>query len=169
MNPPDWLAARVTRSVRATSIRWEAESLVQTISAPAFWQISSAATLAATGRATRADGIGLGHQGQQDQQGLVVGQGVAEVVDDGHVLAARVEDRPEVGARRPHQLGHPGRAGLAVEGEDAGGVGVGVDHQHLGLQLGQQVGHHEAGGAERVVEHQLEVGLPGRWTGRPSR
>ncbi len=115
MKPPDWLAARVTRSVRATSIRWEAESLVQTISAPAFRQISSAAPLAATGRATRADGMGLGDQGQQHQQGLVVGQGVAQVVDDGHVLATGIEDRPEVGTRGPHQLGHPGRAGLAVE------------------------------------------------------
>ena len=52
MKPPDWLAARVTFSDRATSIRWEADSLVHTISAPASWQISSAARLAATGRAT---------------------------------------------------------------------------------------------------------------------
>ncbi len=169
MKPPDWLAARVTRSVRATSIRWEAESLVHTISAPAFWQISSATTLAATGRATRVAGIGLGDQGQQHQQGLVVGEHVAQVVDDGHVLAAGVEHRPQVGARGPHQLGHPRRAGLAVEGQHAGGVGVGVDRQHLGLQLGQHVGHDEAGRAEGVVEHQLEVGAAGRWTGRPSR
>ena len=161
MNPPDWLAARVTCSERATSIRCEADSLVHTISAPAFRQISSAARLAATGSATRADGCGSGHQRQQHQQGLVVGERMAQVVHDGHVLASRVEDRPQVGARGPHQLGDPGGAGLAVEGEHAGGVGVGVDHQHLGLELGQQIGHDEAGGPERVVEDQLEVGRPG--------
>ncbi len=66
-----------------------------------------------------------------------------------------------MGARRPHQLGHPAPTGHPVEGEHAGRVGVGVDHQHLRLELGQHVGHHEAGRAEGVVEDELEVGLAG--------
>ena len=161
MNPPDWLAAKVTRSERATSIRCEAESLVQTISAPACRQISSAARLAATGSATRPDGWASVTRVKQHQQRLVVGQRMAEVVDDGHVLAARVEDGTEVRARRAHQLGHLGGAGLPVEGQHARRVGVGIDHQDLRLELGQQIGHDEAGGPERVVEHQFEVGGTG--------
>ena len=145
MNPPDWLAARVTCSERATSIRCEAESLVHTISAPAFRQISSATTLAATGRATRAAGLASVTRVNSTSSASSSVSGWPEVVHDGHVLATGVEDRPQVGPGGPDQLGHPGGAGLAVEGEDAGGVGVGVDHQHLGLQLGQQVGHDEAG------------------------
>ena len=56
--------------------------------------------------------MGLGHQGEQGQEGLVVGEGVALVVHDGHVLAAGVEHRPEVGARGPHQVADT-RAALA--------------------------------------------------------
>jgi hypothetical protein len=57
MKPPAWLAARSICSERATSIRWESDSLVHTISAPLAAQTSSAAVLAATGRATRAPGM----------------------------------------------------------------------------------------------------------------
>ena len=108
MKPPDWLAARVTFSERATSMRCEADSLVQTISAPASWQIRSAR---AAGRHRQGDpgpGDRLGHQGHQDEERLVVAEHVAGVVDDVDELAPRVEHGTEVGARRPHQLGHPG-------------------------------------------------------------
>ncbi len=60
------------------------------------------------------------HQVEQEQEGLVVGEDVALVVDQGDVLAAGVDDRPQVGPRRPHQVGDPGGAAArSVEGQHA--------------------------------------------------
>ena len=109
MKPPDWLAARVTFSERATSIRCDADSLVQTISAPALRQISSAALLAATGKRDPRTRVGFGDQGEDHEERLVVRKRMTAVVHDGHVLATRIEDRAEVGTGGLHQFGHPCR------------------------------------------------------------
>ena len=94
---------------------------MKVIGAPASAQMASAARLTATGRATRGVGLGLDHQAQQHQQGLVVGEHRALVVDDGQVLAVGVDHRPQVGARGPDQVGDPG------------GVGRTVDRHHPGV------------------------------------
>ena len=98
------------------------------------------------------------HQVEEQQQGLVVGEDLALVVDQGEVLPAGVDDRAQVGPRGPDQARHVLGGGPGVTGHDRRGGGVGVHHQHLGAQLGEHVGHHEAGGPEGVVEHHLEPG-----------
>ena len=85
---------------------------------------------------------------------------MAVVVDEGDVLAVGVDDRAQVGAGGPHQLRDLGGVLPAVEGQRLAGRGVGVDRQHLGAELGQHVGHHEAGRPVGVVEHDLEAGGP---------
>ena len=47
---------------------------------------------------------------------------------------------------------------VAVEPSDAGGGRERVDRQHVGTELGEQVGHHERDRAEPVVDHDLQVG-----------
>ena len=115
MNPPDWLAAKVIPPWEATSIRWADDSLVKMMAAPASAQMSSAARLHRDRQGHPRVGLGLDDQAQQDEEGLVVGEHRALVVDDGEVLAARVDDRAEVGARGPDQVGDPRRARGAVE------------------------------------------------------
>ena len=65
MNPLSCDAAKSTRSLDATSMRFEAESLVQTISAPRSSAMRSASRLTDTGSATRAPGPGLDDEGQR--------------------------------------------------------------------------------------------------------
>ena len=45
----------------------------------------------------------VAHQREQRQEGLLVGEDVAGVVDQGEVLAVGVEHGPEVGPGGPHQ------------------------------------------------------------------
>ena len=169
MNPPDWLAARVTCSVPGHVHQVGGGNLVQTISAPRSGEISLGRPAGRHREGDPGPRDRTRRPGSTDEERLVVGERAPLVVDEGHVLAPGVEDRAEVGPRGPHQLGDPGGASLRSKPSMPGGVGVGVDHQDLGAQLGQQVGHDEAGRPERVVEHQLEPGGRGPTTGRWSR
>ena len=114
MNPPIWLAAKVTPPALETSMRWVADSLVQTISAPAAAQICSAASGHGHGQGHLGPGRGGDDQFEQQEQGLVVGEDTALPVDQGDVLATGVDDGPHVGPRGPHQVGDPGGRGGAV-------------------------------------------------------
>ncbi len=87
-------------------MRWVADSLVHMISAPASAQMCSAAMGVDTGRATLACRDPGHHQVQEQEEGLVVGEDLALVVDEREVLPARVDDRPQVCPRGPHQVGH---------------------------------------------------------------
>ena len=131
-------------------MRWVADSFVQTISAPAAAQM----LLGGHGRRPPGGppwraGLGGDDQVEQEQQGLVVGEHPALVVDEGEVLAAGVDDRPEVGARGADQVGDVAGGGPAVARHDRGGRRVGVHDEDLGPQLGEDVRHHEAGRSRR--------------------
>ena len=157
MKPPDWLAARVTFSDRATSMRWEADSLVQTISAPASRQIFSAAPLAATGRAIRAPGTDsvMRVTSTSSASSWLSMWPVSSTMSTNSPPGSRTAPRwaPEARTSSDTRAAAAGRS----KARHVGRVGVRVDHQHLGLELGQQVGHDEARRAERVVEHQLQA------------
>ena len=88
---------------------------------------------------------------------------VALVVDEREVLAVGVDHRAEVGARRPHQVGHAARrARPRSKSMTPGGGGVRVDGEHVGAELGQHVRHDERRRAVAVVDHDLEPGGPDR-------
>ena len=129
---------------------------------PGTRTISAAARGAVTGRAT-ASPSRRSHTRSRKQNSSSSSVSTAPlVVDQGQLLARGVDHGAQVGARGPHQVGHPGGVGLPVELHEPGGGGERVDRQHLGAQLGQHVGHGEAGRAVGVVDHHLEAALGDR-------
>ena len=106
--------------------------------------------------------VGGHHAHQAGASSLVVGEHLA-------LSSTRVMYSPsvsmhgaQVGARGPHQFGHLGGVRPRSKVSDCRGRGVGVDRQHFGAELGQDVRHDEAGGPVGVVEDQLEPRLARR-------
>ena len=160
MKPPDWLAARVTRSERATSIRCDGGQLGPDDLGPGLAGRSPRPPLlAATGRATRAPGWASVTRVEQHQQGLVVGERVTAVVHDGHVLAAGVEDRTEVGTGGPHQLATPGPRWPGGRRSARWRCWrTGLTTSTSASSLASRLGMTKLVGPEGVVEDQLEAG-----------
>ena len=102
----------------------------------------------------------LDDQPKQQEQRLIVAQDRAFVVDDDEVLGIGVHHRAELRARRPHEIGNPSGVGGSVDGHHPRSVGVRVDHEHVGIEFGEQLGHHITGRAEREIQHQLETRRP---------
>jgi hypothetical protein len=93
------------------------------------------------------------------EEGLGVAEHVALVVDERQVLPVGVDGRSQNRPGRPDQAGDLFGVVPRVVGEDPSGRGVGIHGQHVGVELRQQVRHHEGGGPEPVVDDHLRPAL----------
>ncbi len=98
-----------------------------------------------------------GHEVQEDHERLVIGEDATGAVHQCQVLAPGVDHRAQICPGPTDRLDDSGRARHAIDRNHSRRLRVGIDAQHVRLDLGQEVGHDEAGGAVGQVQHQLEV------------
>jgi len=114
----------------ATSIRCEAESLVQVIEAPCRSAMRSTSRLTETGSAMCAFGIVEHTSSTITSKRLIRGERRAFVVDDGRRFAVGVEHEAEIRSGRTDEVPEDLHPGLEVVDGRADRRGVGVDPQN---------------------------------------